>query len=350
MVRLFGRKKYGPIGIDLGSRAIKLVQFDVERSKVWELSRVDFPARGGEELAVEKRGDRLAEALRRARDGKNFKGRDCVVCLGNRELFLQNIRVPKVEDGIERLVQQEAAARVPFPLNETELRFFEAADVRQGEAVMREVILLACHRPVLDDVVDQVVAAGLRPRAVDIEPAALMRSYVLQYRREEDRQKRALFVHLGYSKTAVVIAQGDEVLFIKYIPLGGRQLDEAVGRHLNMSLVDACALRRQNGDRRAGQQDPELSRSLAKAMQPTIEQIGSELSKCVRYHSVTFRGRTIAQLVLGGGEATPQLLEILSKQLELKGDMSDPFRGDHPGNFRPGQWDVAAGLALRDQN
>ena len=72
----------------------------------------------------------------------------------------------------------------------------------------------------------------------------------------------------------------------------------------------------------------------------------------MRYHSVTFRGQPIVRLVLGGGEATPQLLETLGKQLDLKCELSDPFRSfpTVPNLGRKGQWDVAAGLAMRDLN
>jgi type IV pilus assembly protein PilM len=83
-----------------------------------------------------------------------------------------------------------------------------------------------------------------------------------------------------------------------------------------------------------------------------IERLGGELSMCVRYHSVTFRGQPLTRMVLGGGEATPQMLESLTRHLDLKGEMSDPFRSFPmaPNLGRRGQWDVAAGLALRDCN
>lgn len=194
--------------------------------------------------------------------------------------------------------------------------------------------------------------ARLKPVAVDVEPAALVRSYAAQYRREDDRQARALIVHIGYSRTAALVAQSDELLFVKYIDIGGQQLDMAVGRHLKMDLQEAQTLRKHNGDRRADMQDPEIARSLSEAIRPVVERLTSELAMCIRYHSVTFRGQPIVRMVLSGGEATPTMLEMLGKQLDVKAELSDPFRAlpaiPHLG--RKGQWDVAAGLALRDLN
>jgi type IV pilus assembly protein PilM len=351
MVRWLTRKRCSPIGVDIGARSVKLMQFSADHARIVETARWDFAADDLEKLSPEDRRRQIAQAIRNARMGRRFRGHEAVVCLSDRQLFLQNVRLPMGEpQQLERLVQQEAAGRVPYGLEETELRYVEAADIRHGDQVMREVILLACHRPVLEELLRTIEEAGLRPVAVDVEPMALLRAVHKQFRRDDDKQQRTLLVEVGYSRTAVVIAEGEELLFVKYLAIGGRQFDEAVARHLRMSAAEAVALRRHNGDRRAEQQDPEIARSVAEATRVVTERLTGELSMCVRYHSVTFRGQPLVRLVLGGGEATPQLLETLASRLNLKCELSDPFRGFEsvPCGGHKGQWDVAAGLALRE--
>src|SRR5690606_4689929 len=121
---------------------------------------------------------------------------------------------------------------LPFKSDEAEIRYIEAADVRQGDTFRREVILLACHRPALERMLGVAAAAGLRPVAIDVEPAALLRCYARQFRRDDDQQRRWMFVNLGAARTKVVIARGGEAMFVKYIDAGGRHLDEAVAKHL----------------------------------------------------------------------------------------------------------------------
>jgi len=351
MVSWLTKKNYGPIGVDLGSRSVKLMQFSADQTRLLDAVRWEIPGSDDPEMSGEERARQLTAAIRQAREGRKFKGRDAVLCLGAGDLFVQNIRVPKATGSeLSKLVQQEASGRIPFPMNEAELRFLQAADVRQGEVTKREVIVLACHRPVLNRSLKIVQEAGLRPVAVDVEPTALLRCYVKQFRRDEDRQQRAMFVHVGAVNTAVVIARGAEVLFVKYIEVGGRQMDESVARHLNMSTEDAIGLRRHNGDRRADQQDPDVARSMSEALRPVVERLANELSLCIRYHSVTFRGQPLSRLVLGGGEATVGLNDALSGRLELKCELGDPLRTYESAvpSGRRGQWDVAAGLALRD--
>ncbi len=342
-------RRNGPIGVDVGGRSVKLMQFNADRSRLLEAVRWDLPSDVASEAGAWK--SRVSEALSRAREGRGFRGRDAVLCLGMRQLFVQNLRVAKAPPAeFEQAVRQEAAGRLPFPMEEADLRFLEAADVRQGDLVRREVIVMACHRPVLNELLEAVEYAGLRPVAVDAEPLALLRCYANQFRRDEDKDQRAIFVHIGATNTAVIIAQGGDPLFIKYIDLGGQHFDEAVARHLQMPLEEAWALRRHNGDRRAEQQDPEVARSVAESLRPPIDRLGKEISLCVRYHSVTFRGQPLVRLVLGGGEASPALAEWLTGALNLKCELGDPLRSFEsprvPG--RKVQWDVAAGLALRE--
>ena len=158
-----------------------------------------------------------------------------------------------------------------------------------------------------------------------------------------------MLLHIGYSSTAVVITKGEEPLFVKYLDLGGKHFDEAVAKHLSMDAADAASFRRTNSDRRSDTQDPEIVASIAEGMRPVIERIANELSMCIRYHSVTFRGQPLVRLVLGGGEATPTLLDAFAKRLSLKCELSEPLRNfTTPAHLgRKGQWDVAVGLALR---
>ncbi len=349
MVGFAKRKQPGAIGVDVGQRSVKLVQFNADQTAVLDAVRWDL----GAELAdAAQRRDQLAEVLVKARRGRRFQGREAILSLHAPQLFVQNIRVAKASgDELDRLVRKEAEVRLPFPLAEADVRFVDAADVKQGDVTRRELILLGCRRAAIDDLVQATVDAGLVPQAVDCEPAALLRCYTSQYRRDEDKQIRVLYVHVGSSNSLVLISRGYEALFIKYVDISGRQMDEAVARHLDMELSEAAALRRHNGDRRADQQDPEVARTVADAIRPIVERLAEELSMCVRYHSVTFRGQPLARLVLSGGEASTTLVDAMGQRVGLRCELGDPLRHfpGLPAPGRKGQWDVAAGLAWRGQ-
>ena len=348
MVRWISPKRFGPIGIDFDDRAVRLVQFDAQQTRLVEAVRWEL--RIDDHMDEMERDECLAKALDRGRNGRAFRGRDAVLCLGADHLLVQNVRVPKVpREELTRLVYQEAAGRMPYPVDEAEVRYLETADVRQGDSTMREVIVFACHRPEINRMLETIGRSGLRPVAVDVEPAAILRCYAGQGRRHEDHRISAMFVHIGARQTAVVIAEGGHLLFVKYVDVGGDEMDTAVARNLNIDWKDAAALRRRNSNRQADQQDREVARSVNESIRPVISRLVNEISMCLRYHSVTFRREPVSRVIFGGGEASTSLVETLSQELEVCCELGDPFRdySDRSPGGRKGQWDVAAGLALR---
>lgn len=342
------KRRWSPIGIDVGTSSVKLVQLDADHTRVHEAARWDLGPDAGADPAA--RTEAVAQAIRSAREGRNFRGRDAVFAIHSGDLFVQNLRVPQLSgDELTRTVCAEATGRLPFAGDEAEIRYLEAADVRQGESTRREIILLACHRPVLARTLELAEATGLNAAAIDVEPAALLRCYAQQFRRDQDQGQCAMFVNVGSTRSAVVIARDFDAMFVKYIDVGGRHCDEAVARHLNMSLADAAALRRHNGDRRTDRRDPEVARSIAEATRPVLDRLAGELSMCVRYYSVTFRGRPLSRIVFGGGEASETLIEWFDQRFDVPCELGDPLRSYQTNGLpgRRGQWDVATGLALR---
>ena len=241
---------------------------------------------------------------------------------------------------------------LPYSREEAEIRYLDADTIRQGDCIRREVILMACHKPVVERIIHVAERAGLQLVAVDPEPLALMRSYSKQLRRDEDHKRRIMYVNVGASNTLVVIACGMEAVFIKYLDIGGRLLDEAVSKHLKLSPADAASLRSRNCDGRAEQSDGEVARGITESIRPILDRLVHELSLCMRYYSVTFRSESLQECLIGGGEANEALVEWLGARLDLPCELGNPLCNvdKSPPCERVAQWDVATGLALRESH
>ena len=345
-------RRFTPIGIDAGSATLKMVQLTRDGGQLVAAGCWNLPAVGDDATSNEQRREAIAEGMRELLRRCPFRGRQGIVALSDRQLGIHNVRVPSPVLGgpsLEEMVLEEAAERIAFPVAEAEVRFLPVGDVRQGDRMVREVIVLAARRDDLKQIVETVDRAGVQVTAMDVEPCALVRSYAHQFRRAEDAGVRTLLVHIGHARTVVAITDGNDLLFVKYIPIGGQEMDEAVCRHLSIDAASAATLRRHHGDRRAAGQDPEVARTVWEAVRPAVEQLVSELAMCCRYYSVTFRGRPLARVVVGGGEATPGLTEILGQRLKLQAMTADPLQKltRIPPGLPPAAWDVAMGLALR---
>ena len=93
MVAWLSRQRSGPIGVDIGSRSVKLLQLDAARTCVCEAARCDLPAEPAANPHC--RDERLVEAIRHAREGRGFRGRDAVLCLALKICSCRTFEFPK---------------------------------------------------------------------------------------------------------------------------------------------------------------------------------------------------------------------------------------------------------------
>lgn len=345
------RNRTSPIGLHLGLQTATLVQLagGDDRREVHAMAHGEIPY--DENASSEEQDREVAAALRKLIADHHFRGRTVVSCLGAQQLFVQNVRLPKLPtDEIEKVVHWEAEERLPYPIADAEIRYLLAGEIRQDANVKQEVILLACHQGVVQRHINLLEQTGLIPVAFDVEPCALLRSLIPP---SHNSTSRRAYLHLGERATAVIIAEGSQVLFLKYIASGGHHLDLAVARHLELPLHEAARMRSVvTGASKLDSQD-EVHRSIAEAIRGPLEGMSSEIELCLRYYKVTFRGHPLEKIVVAGGEASPWLADYMSERLGLPGELANPFESlsqqpAHAAVEQPGRWATALGLSLKD--
>ncbi len=345
MIALLTRRRYTPIALDLGSHSVKLLQLSGDRRRVVAAALVNIRTGwAGPELDENEKRRRIAETLADA----GFRGREAVLALSGRDLVVVNVRVSGQGPVSEQLVHQELAGRLPFVLDQAEVRFLKAGQVQHPDGVKQELIVLASPKERIRQRIQFAESLGLVPVGLAAEPLALLRCAAGGFRRKEDRHQCFLLVHVGAHSSLVAVAQGEQPRVIKYLPWGGNALDEMVAEKLGLSVEEAASLRRYHGERRTDRQDPELRRRVQEALHPMYEKLAGELSLCIRYHSITYRSQNVRRIVLGGGEAQEPLAQFLQEHLQLPCRLIDPLPGRaHPAlRSHPEQWDLAAGLAF----
>jgi type IV pilus assembly protein PilM len=205
----------------------------------------------------------------------------------------------------------------------------------------------------------------LSPVAIDAEPMAMFRVFGRFLRREEDEQTARVVVDLGASGTRVLVAKGQQIVFIKGLDVGASALTAAVSRQFNLSEEDAAQFRLRSmrqepsraGGRAANAEDTLVDWNTHDAVRGTLESLAEELALCLRYCSVTFRGLRPAEVVLCGGEAYDPLVgKLLGERLGIPCVVGHPMRGmdtdalDWEPHSRDifAEWAVCAGLAVRN--
>jgi type IV pilus assembly protein PilM len=153
--------------------------------------------------------------------------------------------------------------------------------------------------------------------------------------------------------------------------IGSMRFHQAIATKLGISLAEARALRRRllegpetpEGEASAeappqvpatSQRDP-VRQAVFDATRSAMEQLARELSLCVRYQSVTFRGHRPTRVRLLGPEANdPHLQTILHSVLNIRVEAGRPLFNVDASRMREqdrrgtaSEWATALGLALK---
>ncbi len=350
----------GFVGIDIGVRAIKLLQLREHgrRLRVVGAGRIDMHGNGDV--------SRLVEQLRGVVAAGGFTGRRCAVCLPRHEIRVQSVRLPRMPDEeLRQAAMWEASQRFGFDHNAMEVDVIRTGAELQGGENREEVLLIAAPHESINTWLEPMMAAGLRPVALETHFTALVRTFTGTGPIDPSQPRIRVVIDVGASGSTVIITRNDQIAFCKSIDVGGEQFDRAVAEHLQIDSGAARELRAARMAAATGHDvapalnDPSIQRAEYDAVRPLLGSFAKEVMLCIRYYGVTFRGQPPERLLLTGGDGLePRLGETLAEQCKVPvsyddhGSMMDSFaEGIRSVLQRPAGpsawWAVAAGLSLR---
>jgi len=360
-----------PIGLDLGAHSIKMIQLERRDGRDgWPWSVVAAASRSlpqelpeDSQARTELLGQLICEMLA---DG-GFTHRQVVSALPARSVQYKNLRLPPMPpDELQAAVEWEAADRMYFDRGKVQLQYFDAGPVRQGEETRQEIILMAASIADIESHLELLTRGGLDPEAVEVAPSALARSMGMDWTSEaamplmgEDGGERStarLIIDIGHSACQVLVTRQGRVAFFKLIDIGADQIDQAVADQLNMS-VTALRQQRANAQPESTSAEAEGQQAMTQAYAAAIQELSREVQLCLRYYSVTFRGRRPDHAMLVGGASHDSLLaKLLGDQMSIRVAPTSPFTGVDVSSVARlagvtdaelGPWAVAAGLSMR---
>ncbi|HEB61230.1 MAG TPA: hypothetical protein ENJ06_05330 [Phycisphaeraceae bacterium] len=321
-------------------------------------------AAGQAQLAIDRDADMaekraaISRAVKRILSTCEFIGRSAVVNLPTCEMDIHSIRMPAMpDDELAKALRFEVQERFDTDISTTEIGFVRLGELRQGDELKHEIILMLAPHRITINYLDALIAAGLRPKAVDASFNACARCFNRTYRRRSDQNKVRMVLNVCHETTDVLILRGSRIGFYRAVNIGGRHLDEAVADHLGLGITEAAELRRRRmkGDEQA---DSSIDRALREATRPLIVDLAHEAALCQRYYSVTFRGNVPGEVFLTGQQAhEPNLQPVVGDELKVRTQVGKPLehvdvssafiKADRRSNFA--EWAVAVGLCLKGQ-
>ena len=305
------------IGLDVGSSSVKgvLLSRRPEGFALTKSSTVSLPSSADQEAK-----SRVMKEVLGVLDSGKVPVATAVSGAGS---VLRSVLLPKMTpQELKTALSFEAEKHIPFKLEEA---FLDSCIMGDRPGGRMEIFLAAARRELVNAHLELLGAAGVVPRIIDVEAAALANAWEVSHPTEIVSQSVAL-LHMGARGTILNFYSGSILQFTREIPYGGEFL-------------------KWGPEDRAG--------DAQSALQPRLEEWLAQCRSSFDFYENQF-GHGVERLFLSGGAAgLTGLAPWLKEATGLPTDFWDPLAGlvvssDHTPQEKPGlSLGVAVGLAVR---
>jgi len=299
----------------------------------------------------------LTHLLRQGR----FIGREVVVGVPNELVRFKSIRIPPMEErDLISAAEFEAKALFDATPENSIIGHVSLGQVRQAGEARQEVLIAAAERSGVDQLIESLHAAQVVPVSVDFRPCMLYRTIERFVRRKDDEAEVHVLIDVSTDCVNVLIGRGRDLCFFRPLASGMRVLDEAVARTLGIEEADARLLCARLSAASSGIDDnvsttDDVRMAVFDATRGLVDELAREISLCLRYATVTFRGlRPFKARLTGIGADHFVIKEVLGRSLPIPVEQCSPILNADLSLLRPADrtgnlsvWTSAMGLALR---
>jgi len=350
-------RQISPIAIDLGAHTLRLIQLSSSEQATTVIAAAGAPlSNAGEaaEDAVQAHAEKIKQLIKEG----GFQGKRVIIGAPHNATRIKNFRLPRMpEEELSEAVRFEALERFQGLDDEAEIRHYSAGEVQSGQGEQSELIVVAVRGDIIRGYLKALSDSGLLCGSIDFAPAAGFRPFERFLKRTEDVDRVNVFLDVGFGGSRLVLTRGTEIAFVKVFDLGVDALEAAVAKGLSIEREEASELWRAAAQpAEAEEVKDERQLAVAAAAAEPIAKLGKEISLCLRYFSVTFRGLHCDGITcVGGGARSALLRERLSEAVQLPVRIGHPMRSLATDQVftgadrRSGQpeWSTVVGLAMK---
>jgi type IV pilus assembly protein PilM len=341
--------KRGTIGLDIGSRYLKMAQLEAVRDgyELTLFSRMPLDRDTVSDGMVLNK-PRLVSSLKALCNQAGIKKAEVVIGLaGHSSVITKVIKVPNItEEELSLNIKYEAEQYIPFDIKDVNIDF-QILGPDPDEAGMINVMLVAVKTSVVRDYADAVEQAGLTPVVADIDCFSISNLYEANYG-GSDRRPVAL-VNIGACKTNISIVKNGRPVFTRDTAVGSNAHTDAIERTLNITKEKAERVK-------LGEPaDGVAKAAVTEIIERTSDEIYAEIYRSFEYFRSGSGEEDIGTIMLSGGAALlGGFANLMSERLGIRVEVSEVFRkiimsdkvGASVQDIAP-MAAVAMGLALR---
>jgi type IV pilus assembly protein PilM len=335
------------LGLDIGSRTIKLIELGLEGNAAGLLAAGSIPT-PPKALASSVQADTeaIAEAIKRLVKETGVKSKEVRIALPESKVFTRVIEVPALSQReLTSAIRWEAEQYIPLPLDQVNLDFTVLRDAKDTGTNKMEALLVAAPKALVNYYLSILEFAELTPVAAETEVIATTRALT----RSVPNVHNVMMVSLGAQTTDVAIVRNGILTFTRSLSAGGDAMTRALAQTLDFNVTQA-----EEYKRAYGVQPDKLEGKIALAAKPITDTIVNELKRALVFYQEKYKDDRVQLVLLSGGTARlPGMVVYLAQSLGVEVQLANPWVGiARPPRFNVltaegPNFCVAVGLALR---
>jgi len=341
------------IGVDIGTSSVKVIQ--VRKSgKGYHLLK-----HGVEKLPPQSIVDghvmnhgAVVDALRKLFRELKISQREVALSISGNSVIIKKLNLPLMKaEELEEQIQWEAEQHIPFDIPEVELDYNILSE--NPAAGQMDVLLVAAKKDEIQDLVEVVREARLKPLVVDIDAFAIQNVYELNYGYSVG--EIIALLNVGAEVTTINIVADGISQFTRDISNGGNMITEEIQKQLQVSYEEAEAYK---AGGTIGSHEV-VPREVDGIVGNVVDSLAGEIQRSLDFFMATSNKGEVQKIYLTGGTANiAQLRASIERRARVPVELLDPFRrvnyDDRKFNremlrAQAPQASICLGLALRKQ-
>ena len=320
----FGSKSI--VGLDVGSSSIKAVELSTRGSgRDFDLTHLGVAQLPSEAIVQGAflNASAIIDSIREAVDRANIKTKNVAAAVSGHSVIVKKVSLPSMtREELDEQIRWEAEQYIPFDVNDVNIDFQILSNGFESDGKM-DVLLVAAKKELINDYVNVITEAGLRPAVIDVEAFAVETMFESNYR--PGAEEVVALVNIGASIVNINVVKNGLPAFTRDISLGGNQYTEEIQKTLHVSFPEAESIKLGGTPALSGKEI--LPEEVDQSMRGVSETLSSEIQRSLEFFGATAPDDRVSRILLSGGcSQMSRLPEIIEEKTRIPVEISDPFK------------------------
>jgi type IV pilus assembly protein PilM len=307
------------IGVDIGTRSIKLIQLKQARGE-YHLVNLGIGQLPTEAIVDHTIMDSAAvvQCIRNLVESQSVTTKNVATSVSGHSVIIRNIFLPMMtNEEVEASIEWEAEQYIPFEISDVNLDFqVLGPDPKDPSQV--KVLLVAAKKDFIDEYLSTFNECGLNLVVMDIDCFALENAFQANYQQEDDVVG---LIDIGANTMTINVLQNEKSVFTRDIQVGGNMFNDEIQKRLGLNSEEAELVKL------GGSLDEIQPEVLNEIISEAMDHLAQEIQRSLDFFAATSSDSKVDRVFLSGGVVkTPGLVDALQKKLGTPVEIMNPLR------------------------